>query len=74
MFESRKLELYTRSNRASDAVALIKKMNQNVASRGDQEEAQAEKSEFVKVLLNLGQVAEAGIYANDVLLLWPRYG
>lgn len=50
-------------------IAIIKKLNQNVESRGDQIETQAEKSEFVKVLLNLGQVAEAGVYANDVLLL-----
>lgn len=68
------MELYTRSNRVSDAIALIKKLNQNVESRGDQVETQVEKSEFVKVLLNLGQVMEAGVYANDVLLLWSRYG
>ena len=67
----KKLELYTRSNRVSDAIALIKKLNQNVESRGDQVETQAEKSEFVKVLLNLGQVMEAGVYANDLNISDP---
>ena len=64
--------MYTRSNRTADAVALIKKMNKNVDSRNDPVEAQIEKREFVNVLLNLGQVTEAGQYSKDVLSLSIR--
>ena len=66
LYQPRKLELYTRSNRIADAVALIKKMNKNVDSRNDPIEAQIEKREFVNVLLNLGQITEAGLYSKEV--------
>lgn len=58
--------MYTRSNRIADAVSLIKKMNKNVDSRNDPIEAQIEKREFVNVLLNLGQITEAGLYSKEV--------
>lgn len=61
--------MYTRSNRIADAVSLIKKMNKNVDSRNDPIEAQIEKREFVNVLLNLGQITEAGLYVKEVFFL-----